>query len=93
MAKHIVIVGCSAEGAAFCYQTICREGAILMGPHTHPEVSMHTHPLREYMEYIYRDETFRRTASNTLVCKTFVKPAGSRLIPSPILLVWVEHFF
>ena len=26
MAKHIGIVGCSAEGAALCYQTICWEG-------------------------------------------------------------------
>ncbi len=56
MAKHIGIVACSAEGAALCYQTICKEGSKLMGSHTHPEVSMHTHPLSEYMEYIYRDE-------------------------------------
>ncbi len=56
MAKHIGIVACSAEGAALCYQTICKEGSVLMGPHTHPEVSMHTHPLSEYMEYIYREE-------------------------------------
>ena len=55
MAKHIGIVACSAEGAALCYQTICKEGSGLMGPHAHPEVSMHTHPLSEYMEYIYRN--------------------------------------
>ncbi len=54
MAKHIGIVGCSAEGAALCYQTICREGAEMMGEHSHPEISMHTHPLSEYMDYIYR---------------------------------------
>lgn len=56
MSRHIGIVGCSAEGAALCYQTICREGALLMGEHAHPEVSMHTHPLNEYMDYIYRDK-------------------------------------
>ena len=56
MAKHIGIVACSAEGAALCYQTICKEGSVLMGPHAHPEVSMHTHPLSGYMEYIYREE-------------------------------------
>ena len=39
---HIGIVGCSAEGAALCYRTICSEGAQLLGPHAHPEVSMHT---------------------------------------------------
>jgi len=55
MTKHIGIVGCSAEGAALCYQTICREGAEFMGEHAHPEISMHTHSLREYMEYIYKN--------------------------------------
>ena len=27
MTQHIGIVGCSAEGAALCYRTICKEGA------------------------------------------------------------------
>jgi aspartate racemase len=49
MAKHIGIVACSAEGAALCYRTICGEAPPLMGEHMHPEVSMHTHPLAEYM--------------------------------------------
>ena len=49
MPKHIGIVGCSAEGAALCYRTICGEAPLLMGEHMHPEVSMHTHPLAEYM--------------------------------------------
>lgn len=49
MPKHIGIVGCSAEGAALCYRTICGEAPALMGEHMHPEVSMHTHPLAEYM--------------------------------------------
>ncbi len=52
-AKHIGIVACSAEGAALCYRTICTEGAQLFGRHGHPEVSMHTHPLSDYMEHIY----------------------------------------
>jgi aspartate racemase len=56
MARHIGIVACSAEGAALCYTTICVEGAGLLGPHAHPEVSMHTHSLAEYMECIYRDD-------------------------------------
>lgn len=49
MAGHISIVGCSAEGAALCYRTICVEGAELFGPHAHPEVSMHTHSLADYV--------------------------------------------
>jgi len=47
MPQHIGIVGCSAEGAALCYQTICVEGAQLLGPQAHPEVSMHTPSLAE----------------------------------------------
>ena len=46
-ALHVGIVACSAEGAALCYRTICSEGAALLGPHAHPEVSMHTHPLAD----------------------------------------------
>jgi aspartate racemase len=52
MTQHIGIVACSAEGAALCYRTICTEGAALLGPHGHPEVSMHTHPLSRYMDRI-----------------------------------------
>lgn len=48
-ALHIGIVGCSAEGAALCYRTICSEGAQWLGPHAHPEVSMHTHSLADYV--------------------------------------------
>ena len=56
MPRHIGIVACSAEGAALCYRTICEEGAQLLGPHAHPEVSMHTYPLSDYMERIRRDD-------------------------------------
>jgi len=52
MAKHVGIVACSAEGAALCYRTLCAEAPALMGEHIHPEVSMHTHPLGEYMVHI-----------------------------------------
>jgi aspartate racemase len=54
--QHVGIVACSAEGAALCYRTICVEGAQLLGAHDHPEVSMHTHPLAEYMKRIYRGD-------------------------------------
>jgi aspartate racemase len=56
MTQHIGIVACSAEGAALCYRTICTEGTQLLGPHAHPEVSMHTHSLADYMKCIYRDD-------------------------------------
>jgi aspartate racemase len=56
MPQHIGIVACSAEGASLCYRTICVEGAQLVGPHAHPEVSLHCYPLADYMEYVYRDD-------------------------------------
>ena len=52
MSKHIGIVACSAEGAALCYRTICKEGTNVLGKHNHPEISMHNFPLSEYMKYI-----------------------------------------
>ena len=52
MTKHIGIVACSYEGAALCYQTICNEGSQFMGEHAHPEISLHNHPLSDYMKYI-----------------------------------------
>jgi len=49
--QHIGIVGCSAPGAAFCYETICTVGA--SGEYgTAPEVSLHTHPFERYMQFI-----------------------------------------
>lgn len=51
--KHIGIVACSAEGAALCYKTIAAEGAAMMGGHDHPEVSMHTHCLGDYIRCIH----------------------------------------
>src|SRR5215813_14782163 len=49
MTKHIGIVACSAENAALCYRTICAEGSRHLGPHAHPEVSMHTHSLGDHL--------------------------------------------
>ena len=82
MAKHIGIVACSAEGAALCYQTICREGSALMGPHAHPEASLHTHPLSEYMEYIYRDE-WAGVAGLMLSSAEKLKAAGADFLVCP----------
>jgi aspartate racemase len=49
---HIGIVACSAAGASLCYRTVCEEGAQLLGPHAHPEVSMHTPSLARYVARI-----------------------------------------
>ena len=54
--KHIGIVGCSAPGAALCYQTICTEAGSVLGGDRHPEVTMHTHSLGDYMTAIERGD-------------------------------------
>jgi aspartate racemase len=48
--KHIGIAAVSAEGAALCYRTICAEGAMKLGRHAHPEISLHCYPLADYMK-------------------------------------------
>ncbi len=54
--QHIGIVACSAEGAALCYTTICKEGERYLGEHAHPEISMHTQSLAKYNTCIYRHD-------------------------------------
>lgn len=56
MTGHIGIVGCSAEGAALCYRTICVEGAARLGGHAHPEISMHTPSLETYTDCLRRGD-------------------------------------
>ncbi|HSM42443.1 MAG TPA: aspartate/glutamate racemase family protein, partial [Afifellaceae bacterium] len=56
MTQHIGIVACSAEGASLCYRTICREGPDLLGAHAHPEISMHTPSLAEYVACLERGD-------------------------------------
>lgn len=57
MPQHIGIVGCSAEGAALCYRTLCTEGAALLGrPHAHPEVTLHTPSLADYVDCLDRHD-------------------------------------
>ena len=53
---HIGIVACSAEGASLCYRTICAEGPALLGPHAHPEVSLHGHSLAAYVDLLDRGD-------------------------------------
>ena len=94
MAKHIGIVACSAEGAALCYRTICSEGAARMGPHTHPEITMHTHPLSRYMANIEAGnwravadlmaDSARRLAGRLWItfARGFLRPVNTLFCPS-----------
>jgi len=76
MAKHIGIIACSAEGAALCYRTICAEAPGEMGEHRHPEITMHTHPLSEYMVHI-REGNWDKVAQLMLSSAHKVANAGA----------------
>lgn len=56
MPQHIGIVGCTAEGAALCYRTICQEGMALSGSSAHPEVTMHTPSFAGYQRCLDADD-------------------------------------
>jgi aspartate racemase len=103
MSPHIGIVGCSAEGAALCYRTICDEGPELLGRHTHPEITMHTFPLSAYMEPIYRDRwdevgemmlasarKLQEAGANFLICPDNTVHQGLDLVRARSPLPWLH---
>lgn len=83
MTKHIGIVGCSAEGAALCYRTICLEAEPLMGRHMHPEVTMHTIALAEYMKPIDAGAGWKPVAELMLRSAEALKRAGVDFLICP----------
>ena len=84
MTKHIGIVGCSAEGAALCYRTICLEAESLMGRHAHPVVTMHTIPLSEYMKHIDAGNGWEKpVAELMLLSAEALKRAGADFLVCP----------
>ncbi|MGZ4901089.1 MAG: aspartate/glutamate racemase family protein, partial [Candidatus Angelobacter sp.] len=83
MTKHIGIVGCSAEGAALCYRTICLEAEQLMGKHAHPEVTMHTISLAEYMKPIDAGAGWEPVAELMLRSAEVLKRAGADFLVCP----------
>ena len=82
MTKHIGIVACSAEGAALCYRTICVEAAQYLGEHAHPEITMHCHPLSDYMVHIKQDN-WEQVAQLMLSSAHKVAQTGARFAICP----------
>lgn len=82
MTQHIGIVGCSAEGAALCYRTICAEGARWLGPHAHPEVSMHTPSLAQYTRLI-ESQDWRSVGELMLVSARKLAGVGADFLICP----------
>jgi aspartate racemase len=48
--KTLGIVAHSAEGAALCFLTACREGGVQLGPHMHPTIVMSAVPMALSMQ-------------------------------------------
>lgn len=82
MPKHIGILAVSAEGAALCYRTVCAEGAALLGRHAHPEVTMHTYPLSDYMRHI-DEESWQGVADLMLESAEKLRRAGADFVICP----------
>jgi aspartate racemase len=82
MPKHIGIVACSYEGAALCYRTICNEGSRYLGEHAHPEISLHNHPLNEYMKFIDTGD-WEGVAGLMLSSSRKLEKAGAEFLLSP----------
>jgi aspartate racemase len=80
--KHIGIVAVSTEGAALCYRTICLEGEALLGPHAHPEVSLHNFPLSQYQRLIDRDD-WRAVGELLLESAAKLVRAGAEILICP----------
>jgi aspartate racemase len=80
--KHIGIAAVSAEGAALCYRTVCAEGAAILGRHDHPQVTMHTYSLADYMRHIEANR-WDEAAQLLLASAEILVRAGADFLISP----------
>jgi len=80
--KHIGIVAVSAEGAALCYRTICFEGAGLLGPHDHPEITLHGFSLSSYQGLI-DDDRWDAVGEMLLESAARLVQSGAQLLICP----------
>jgi len=80
--QHIGIVAVSAEGAALCYRTVCVEGARRLGGYRHPEVTVHTAPLQDYIERMEQGD-WRSVAAIMLDGAHKLAKVGARFLICP----------
>jgi len=103
MTQHIGIVACSAEGAALCYRTICAEGPGILGMHAHPEITMHTFPLSQYMQFVRSNdwrgvaelmlssaEKLARTGADFAICPDNTIHQAFDLVVNRSVLPWLH---
>lgn len=66
-----------------CYRTICAEGARLIGPHAHPEISLHSHSLAadDYLAVFDSEASVRAiTPDHTLLSQLTCEVRADRVI-------------
>ena len=82
MTAHIGIAACSSEGAALCYRTICTLAMERLGGHRHPEISVHTPPLQDYVDALSADN-LNRVADLMLTSARKLAAAGADFVICP----------
>lgn len=80
--KSIGIVGCSAEGAALCYTTICSESIAKLGHYQHPDIAMHTPSLSLYVDALNQGSK-KQIADLMLTSVEKLKAVGADFVICP----------
>lgn len=101
--QHIGIVGCSAEGAALCYRTICTEAPEILGGHAHPEVTLHTPSFEAYVGpceagdwarvgelMLHSARVLARAGADFLICPDNTIHQGLELVLQESPLPWLH---
>jgi len=83
MSRHIGILGCSSEGAALCYRTLCLEAEPLMGRHAHPQITLHNFCLADYMMHIEPKADWKKVAELMLRSAEALQRAGADFVITP----------
>jgi aspartate racemase len=93
--KHIGIVACSAEGAALCYQTICRDALELVGKNDHPQITLSSIPMARWLP-AFDARDFQGVAAFMLESARSLARAGAEFAICPdnsahLAWRWVEE--
>ena len=103
MPKHIGIVSVTHEGTALCYRTICSEADSILGEFQHPQISMHSFSLGDYMRFISRGdwegvarlllesaEKVAHAGADFAVCPCNTAHQAFRFVRSRSLIPWLH---
>ena len=95
MPKHIGIVSVNYEGTALCYRSICEEAASVLGEYQHPQITIHSFSLADYLPFISKDdwegvaglllesvETVARAGADFAICPCNTTHHGFQLMRS-----------